>query len=110
MEYWLEHAGIAMDEAGLSATQNQLAAIAGVIESAHEFYGQTMGHDVASANWVGEQKRQHAAEIKALEVENEATIARADKLIKAAQRGREQAIWRARDAQRELAELQRNTP
>jgi len=50
-EYWREHAEIAMDEAKLEATDDQLDTIAGVIESAHEFYGQAMGHDVASTNW-----------------------------------------------------------
>ena len=57
MEYWLEHAAIAMDEAGLTATPEQLDAIAGVIESAHDFYGQAMGQDVASANWHADNER-----------------------------------------------------
>ena len=58
MDYWREHAEIALSEAGLpSATDEQLDAIAGVIESAHEFYGQNMGHDVATANFKGEQQR-----------------------------------------------------
>jgi DnaJ-class molecular chaperone len=57
-DYWIEHAEIALNEAGLpKATDEQLEAIAGVIESAHEFYGQAMGHDVASANFKSEEKR-----------------------------------------------------
>ena len=60
MDYWKEHAEIAMDEAGLTATEDQLDTIAGVIESAHEFYGQSMGHDVASANWHAEQRSELA--------------------------------------------------
>lgn len=58
MEYWLEHAEIAMDEAKLDATPEQLDTIAGVIESAHEFYSQSMGHDVATANWQGARGRE----------------------------------------------------
>ncbi len=50
-DYWTEHAEIALDEAGLTATPKQIDTIAGVIESAHEFYGQSMGHDVASKNF-----------------------------------------------------------
>lgn len=65
MEYWLEQAEIAMDEAKIKATPDQLDTIAGVIESAHEFYDQSMGHDVASANWHGENER----EIKDLKAE-----------------------------------------
>lgn len=50
-DYWTEHAEIAVSEAGIVATSEQLEIIAGVIESAHEFYGQSMGHDVASQNF-----------------------------------------------------------
>jgi hypothetical protein len=61
-DYWIEHAEIALSEAGLpAATAEQLQAIAGVIESAHEFYGQAMGHDVASANWYAQQRRETQA-------------------------------------------------
>ena len=56
--YWIEHAEIAMDEAGLEATPDQIDTIAGVIESAHQFYGQSMGHDVASANLRAERERE----------------------------------------------------
>ena len=64
-DYWTEHAEIAVSDAGLTATPDQIQTIAGVIESAHEFYGQSMGHDVASANLRGERER----EMKALEDE-----------------------------------------
>lgn len=57
MDYWKEHAEIAMDEANLTANEHQINIIAGVIESAHEFYGQSMGHDVASANFIANEKR-----------------------------------------------------
>lgn len=57
-EYWTEHASIALDEAGISgATADQIEAIAGVMESAHDFHAQAHGHDVASVNF-------HAAEEK----------------------------------------------
>lgn len=57
-DYWEDHAEIAVNEAGLTATPEQISVIAGVIESAHEFYGQMHGHDVASANFHGEQRRE----------------------------------------------------
>lgn len=42
MDYWTEHAEIAMSEAGIeNVSSSQLDIIAGVIESAHEFYGQS---------------------------------------------------------------------
>lgn len=68
-DYWQEHAEIAMNEAKLTATDDQLDTIAGVIESAHEFYGQAMGHDVASANFKGTQEREVADLKRALEAE-----------------------------------------
>lgn len=68
-DYWTEHAEIAIDEAGLTATSDQIQTIAGVIESAHEFYGQSMGHDVASVNLRGERERE--IQVLADEVERE---------------------------------------
>lgn len=62
-DYWTEHAEIAMDEAKLSASPEQIQAIAGVIESAHEFFGQSMGHDVANRNW-HESKEQEVKDLK----------------------------------------------
>ncbi len=70
--YWKEHAAIAIDEAALTATNEQLETIAGVIESAHEFYGQAMGHDVASANLRGSQ----LSEIESLKRDLEAERAK----------------------------------
>lgn len=58
-DYWTEHAEIALEEAGITgATPEQINAIAAVIESAHEFYRQAHGHDVASANFAAEQLRE----------------------------------------------------
>ena len=69
-DYWLEHAEIALSEAGLlPASEEQLAAIAGVIESAHEFYGQFMGYDIASSNFKSDEIRRAEKAEAALERE-----------------------------------------
>lgn len=73
-DYWREHAEIAMDEAGLEATEKQLETIAGVIESAHDFFSQSMGHDVASANWHGSKEREIADLNKELHAEREKVV------------------------------------
>jgi hypothetical protein len=107
MDYWREHAEIAASEAGLTGlTENQLEAIADVIESAHEFYGQSMGHDVASVNFRAEEQRQQAAAIKAIGEERDAISARADRMLKDVRRERDLAKFEAQEARRKLAELQ----
>lgn len=107
MDYWVEHAEIALSEAGLpAATPDQLQTIAGVIESAHEFYGQSMGHDVASVNFRAEQERQQAEALRAVEKEKDEAIERANKMLKDARWERDQARFAAQDARRKLAELE----
>lgn len=90
MDYWIEHAEIALSEAGLPpATRDQLEAIAGVIESAHEFYGQSMGHDVASVNLRAEQERQQRATIANVERAAEAEKSAVEKSLKRSREDRE---------------------
>lgn len=76
MDYWKEHAEIAIDEAGLTATEDQIDTIAGVIESAHEFYGRAMGHDVASANYHAQQRSELAKAQRELEQEKQKVLCR----------------------------------
>lgn len=76
MDYWTEHASIAMDEAGITATSEQLDKIAAVIESAHEFYGQMHGHDVADANFRDEQRKKTADAERALKREQDKVFCR----------------------------------
>ena len=106
MDYWIEHAEIALLEAGLpQATPEQLEAIAGVIESAHEFYGQNMGNDVASANLRAEQERQQKAAIADAEraVEMEKSIV--ERALKHSREERERLSWAMHDLRRENERL-----
>lgn len=57
-DYWRESVEIALDEAGVTATDEQIEEIAGAIEISHENYGMAMGHDVASVNLAGERERE----------------------------------------------------
>jgi len=45
MDYWHEAVSIALEEAGVSATAEQLETIAGDMEVCHENYGMAHGHD-----------------------------------------------------------------
>lgn len=108
MDYWKEHADIAMSEAGLTATDAQLDTIAGVIESAHDFYGQAMGHDVATSNFIGAQERERKDAIRQLEEENDKEIQLRDRLIKRVREDREGMRWALHDARREISRLEQS--
>jgi len=45
-DYWHECIAEAFDDAGISATEKQIAVVAGWVEGAHENYGTAHGHDV----------------------------------------------------------------
>ena len=45
MDYWKECISEAFDDAGIMATDEQIANVAGWAESAHQNYGMAMGHD-----------------------------------------------------------------
>lgn len=105
MDYWIEHAEIALAEANLPpATAEQLAAIAGVMESAHEFYGQSMGHDVASANLRGEQERQRKAEIAEADRRVKQEREFWENKLKRSKQERERLEWKLHDIRRELTQ------
>ncbi len=59
-DYWDEAVRIALDDVGLKASDEQIQEIAGSMEGSHENYGQSMGHDVASANLVSADKSEIA--------------------------------------------------
>ena len=44
-DYWAECIEIAFQDAGITATQDQIATVAGAVEGAHENYGLAHGHD-----------------------------------------------------------------
>lgn len=45
MDYWKEAVSCALDEAGITASDEQIEQIAGAMESSHENYGMAFGHD-----------------------------------------------------------------
>lgn len=108
MDYWREHAEIAMSEAGITgATDEQLNAIAGVIESAHDFYGQAMGYDVASSNLKAAQERAHQDALRRVEQEKERELEAMAKRTDDIRRDRERLRFALQDARRRLAEATR---
>ena len=44
-DYWSECVAIALEDARVPATTEQIELIAGAVESAHQNYGMAMGHD-----------------------------------------------------------------
>jgi len=54
-DYWTDCISEAFDDAGLSATSEQIDIVASWAEGAHEHFGMAMGHDVASSNFRAEQ-------------------------------------------------------
>lgn len=44
-EYWKECISYALDDAGITATDEQIAIMATVVEGSHENYGMAFGHD-----------------------------------------------------------------
>ena len=106
MDYWNEHADIAMNEAGIKdVTPEQLDIIAGVIESAHDFYGQSSGNDVASVNFVANEKRQQEDLIKQIERDAEIEKAAVEKRLKRSREERENLEWQMLDLRRENERL-----
>ena len=106
MDYWNEHADIAMNEAGLKGvTPEQLDIIAGVIESAHDFYGQNSGNDVASVNFVANEKRQQEDRIKQIERDAEIEKAEVEKMLKLSREERSNLEWRMHDLRQENQRL-----
>ena len=106
MDYWNEHADIAISEAGIEdVTPEQLKIIAGVIESAHEFYGQMSGNDVASTNFVANEKRQNEDRIKQIERDAETGKAAVEKMLKRSFEERKNLEWRMHDLRQENERL-----
>ena len=73
MDYWRECISLAFDEAGITATEEQISDVAGYAESAHQNIGMAMGHD-----HIGNPLEQENAQLKrAIRDEREKIICRA---------------------------------
>ena len=70
MDYWGECIEEAFDDAGISATKEQIQNVAGWVESAHENYGMAHGYDCISS-YTSIENKQLKAE---LQREREKTI------------------------------------
>lgn len=58
MDYWEECIAEAFEDAGISATAEQIVTVASWVEGAHENYGMARGYDVFSVNLRAEQNRE----------------------------------------------------
>ena len=56
MDYWKECIAEAFDDAGITATEDQIITVADWIEGAHENFGMANGYDVISSPAVTELK------------------------------------------------------
>ena len=63
MDYWKECISEAFEDAGITATDQQIEIVAEWVEGAHENYGMAMGHDCIP-NPLTEENRQLQAEVK----------------------------------------------
>lgn len=70
-KYWLECVEIALSDAGVTATQEQIEMIADAVEGGHECYGMATGDDVASANLHASNERERDQLKKSLAFERE---------------------------------------
>ena len=75
-EYWVECVSIALNDAGISASREQILEIAGAVQGCHENIGMSFGDDVASANWCASQRREVDDAKKALRHEVEKVVCR----------------------------------
>lgn len=69
MDYWKDTISEAFEDAGITATDEQIETVAQWAESGHENYSMAMGHDVASANLAAERERERKAGWEAAERE-----------------------------------------
>ncbi len=106
MDYWIEHADIALNEAGIQdATEAQKEIIAGVIESAHDFYGQAQGHDIASDNFKAGEERQRKKALTDLEESKDREIRDIEKALKQSREENRRISRYLQDARREVIAL-----
>lgn len=54
MNYWEECISEALDDIGLSITDDQIKTISSFVEAAHDNYGMAHGHDIISSNYESE--------------------------------------------------------
>ena len=58
MDYWEECISEAFEDAGITATKEQLNIVASWVDGAHESYGLATGRDVADANFISDEARE----------------------------------------------------
>ena len=67
MNYWEECVAVAIEEAGISATDEQLKIMTEVVEGGHDNYSMSSGHDLTTDSFESESK----SELRHLKAENE---------------------------------------
>lgn len=73
-EYWQEAVACALDEAGISASSEQIAEIAESMSNSADMRDQYLGYDIASANFVSNERSEVARLKKELEREKRKVI------------------------------------
>ena len=71
MDYWKECIEEAFEDAGITATQDQIDTVISWAEGAHENYGQATGNDVTSANLHAANERDRREAMDAIEKDHE---------------------------------------
>ena len=70
-EYWTECVSSALEEAGISATEEQIASVADSVAAGHECFGMAFGHDVASSNLAARSARERDEVARQIELEKQ---------------------------------------
>lgn len=58
MDYWEECIKESFEDAGITATDEQIQTVVSWVDGAHENYGLATGNDVASANFISDDTRE----------------------------------------------------
>ena len=84
-EYWDECVSEALEDAGVSATDEQIKIIGSWVEGAHDNYGMATGDDVASENYRASIDRNYKEAIERVNKESRIEALQADKRLESAQ-------------------------
>ncbi len=71
IDYWIESVESSLEEAGIMATEEQIANIAEDMEGSHECYDMAYGLDVAGQNWESSKDNEIAKLREELRAEQE---------------------------------------
>lgn len=93
-DYWIESVMVSFDEAGITATAQQIEEVAGGMESSHENYDMAHGCDVARDNLRGEHERQLVQLRTELEAETARQVAILDKQLENSRCANSDLLWR----------------